>query len=336
MEVGTKQTWSLQRGMIISSVVALLVYAAMIAWADTDGVLLAMEQLRPLHLFGALGLVLLGYGLRFVRWEIYRAQVGVSLSRTTSLLIFLSGLALTVSPGKLGEAFKCVLLKEETGAPVSSTASIVLAERLTDLLSLLILVALANLGPQAEHLWILAVTLGGCLGLLGVIAYPPATRLGLKAISRLGPLARLAPKAETALASARKLLAPRVLLPTVLLGVGAWAFECYAAWGIAVTIGPPDITFSQVVAAFSLALVAGAVALIAPGGLGVTEGLYAGQLERIASSSGVVETVARAGAASATLVTRLVTLWFAVLMGLAALTIHRRRRARKKPPQETA
>jgi uncharacterized membrane protein YbhN (UPF0104 family) len=314
------------RGLIISCVVALLIYAGMVAWADTDGVQESLQRLQPLRLLGALGLVLLGYILRFVRWELYRNCVGVELARGPSFLIFLSGLALTVSPGKLGEAFKCVLLKEETGAPISHTAPIVLAERLTDLLSLLLLIAIANFSQHAEHAWILWVTLLGCSGLLGLIACPPLTRLGLRLLRGMGPIARFAPKADNALASSRQLLAPRLLIFAVILGVGAWGLECLAAWSIAVSMGLPDLAFSQVTAAFSLSLVVGAVALFAPGGLGVTEGLYTGQLERLLISHGGAETMARAGATSATLVTRLVTLWFAVLMGLMALGLHRRRR----------
>ena len=163
----------LKRGLIVSCVVALLIYAGMVAWADTEGVQESLERLQPMRLFAALGLVLLGYVLRFVRWELYRQCVGIELARGPSALIFLSGLALTVSPGKLGEAFKCVLLKEETKAPVSRTAPIVLAERLTDLLSLLVLITIANLSQHAEHTWILWVTLLGCLGLLGLIGCPP-------------------------------------------------------------------------------------------------------------------------------------------------------------------
>ncbi|HIG87946.1 MAG TPA: flippase-like domain-containing protein [Planctomycetes bacterium] len=326
MEEQQQSNPRLTRGLIVSCVVALLIYAGMVAWADTDGVQASLQRLQPQRLFAALGLVFLGYILRFARWELYRNCVGVELARGPSFLIFLSGLALTVSPGKLGEAFKCVLLKEETGAPISHTAPIVLAERLTDLLSLLALIALANLSQHAEHTWILWITLLGCLGLLGLIGCPPLTRLGLRLLRNMGPIARLAPKAENALASSRQLLSARLLIFAVILGVGAWGLECLAAWNIAVSLGLPELAFSQVMAAFSLSLIVGAVALFAPGGLGVTEGLYTGQLERLLTSHGAAETMARAGATSATLVTRLVTLWFAVLMGLMALGLHRRRR----------
>jgi len=56
-----------------------------------------------------------------------------------SFLIFLAGFSLTVTPGKLGEAVKALLLRESHGIPAARTAPIVIAERFTDLVGLLLL-----------------------------------------------------------------------------------------------------------------------------------------------------------------------------------------------------
>ena len=46
---------------------------------------------------------------------------------------------MSVTPAKLGEVLKSVLVKEITGEPISKTAPIILAERITDFLSLLLI-----------------------------------------------------------------------------------------------------------------------------------------------------------------------------------------------------
>ncbi|KXK03206.1 MAG: hypothetical protein UZ04_CHB001001606 [Chlorobi bacterium OLB4] len=46
---------------------------------------------------------------------------------------------MSVTPGKLGEILKSYLIKEETGTPVSKSAPIILAERLTDFISMILL-----------------------------------------------------------------------------------------------------------------------------------------------------------------------------------------------------
>jgi hypothetical protein len=330
MTSATPEGSRLLRGAVVGTVVGLLVYAGLVLWADLEGVQRALAQLEVRTVLEAAALVLAGYALRFGRWEVYRARVSrelpglAGLSRLRSGLVFLSGLALTVSPGKLGEAFKSVLLKEEVGAPVARTAPMVLAERLTDLLALLLLIGLANASTASEHAWILPVALALCGAALLLLSSPRAAALGVRALGRLGPLARLQPKVEQALSSARVLLAPGALAAAVLLGTGAWALECVAAWRIAGGLGLPAPGLAPVIAAFSLSLVAGAIALFTPGGLGVTEGLLTDQLRRRFVEGGAAVDAARAGAASATLLTRLMTLWFAVALGLGALALHRR------------
>ena len=71
---------------------------------------------------------------------------------------------------------------------------------------------------------------------------------------------------------------------------------------------------------YSLTTIAGALSFL-PGGLGVTEGAMTVAL--------VHEHIGKATAVAATLLTRLATLWFAVLLGVAFLEIARRRIARR-------
>lgn len=61
------------------------------------------------------------------------------MKKLDSLSTFMSGLIMSVTPAKLGEVLKSVLVKEITGEPISKTAPIILAERITDFFSLLII-----------------------------------------------------------------------------------------------------------------------------------------------------------------------------------------------------
>ena len=88
---------------------------------------------------GAAGLSLLNYAVRFARWQVYLRAQEVVVPRGDSAAVFLAGLSLAISPGKLGELFKSYLLRALHGAPVARTAPIVLAERVTDLTALVVL-----------------------------------------------------------------------------------------------------------------------------------------------------------------------------------------------------
>jgi uncharacterized membrane protein YbhN (UPF0104 family) len=88
--------------------------------------------------------------------------------------------------------------------------------------------------------------------------------------------------------------------------------------------------------AFALSAVAGAVVVIAPGGLGVTEGLQTGLLESGYRAAGLASGAIRGTALSVTLVTRLCTLWFAMAVGLLALRWHQRAVGSRRPAQPQA
>ena len=125
--------------------------------------------------------------------------------------------------------------------------------------------------------------------------------------------------------STRILLAPReILLPTAISVVG-WGMECTGFWLLANSLGgEAEVTFLSAVFAYALGAVAGAVLIIFPGGLGMTEFSIGKLLREHYSAAGMSLEVARTQATAAVLLTRLCTLWFAVALGLIATWIFTR------------
>jgi uncharacterized protein (TIRG00374 family) len=107
-----------------------------------------------------------------------------------------------------------------------------------------------------------------------------------------------------------------VLLPALLLSLLGWLAECLLLMLVVQALGTP-IGLGEGMLVFCLAAVAGAVSLL-PGGLGAADVGLLGLLRLV----GVPE----AAAILATILVRLATLWFAVLLGLATLPFALRRR----------
>ena len=313
-----------RRRMWAGVIVGLAVYAALALWADLPGMGRALARVPLWTIPAAMGLSFAYYLVRFVRWERYRTLLGVRLDRGTSFLIHLAGLSLTVTPGKMGEAFKSWLIKEVDGSPIARTAPIVVAERFTDLLGFLVLIAIGGLATAPQHAWIFWATLGLCALALAGLGSQRFGELGCRLLAELPIVGGMAPRLRTALESTRVLMAPReLLLPTLAATIG-WGLECTACWLVANALAP-GVPWLFAVYAFALSAVAGAVLIIAPGGLGVTEGTLTALLTARYRALGLAREVADASAAAATLVVRLCTLWFAVGVGLAALSAFRRR-----------
>ncbi|MBM4357152.1 MAG: flippase-like domain-containing protein [Deltaproteobacteria bacterium] len=272
--------------------------------------------------FGAAcGLSLLNYLLRFVKWEIYLGILGIrGIPKGESLLTFLSGFVLTVSPGKVGEVFKSLVLFRTRGVPIERSAPIVVAERVTDLIGVIAMIAVGSLGFRGGLVWAGAgATL--VLGLLVFIASPRLSRWVVDLATRLpGPLGRLggklAPRLHTALDQLRELTTPARLVMPTLLSVAGWSLEGVGLWlilkGFAQGTSLTLASFS-----YATATLAGAIVPL-PGGLGVTDKLIEQQLTLLGG-------VPLAVAFSAMVLVRFATLWFAVVVGFVSLGLLRAR-----------
>lgn len=318
----------LGRGLVGGVALGLVVYAGLLLWGDFGGILASLRGLDPRVPLAACGLSFLNYCVRFPRWQRYLALVDVTLPRRTSFLIYLSGLALTVSPGKLGEALKSWLVRAVHGAPIARTAPIVLAERFTDLTGFFVLIAIGS--ASGEYAWVTYAAAGAAALALALVSSRRAEVCVVELVGRMPVIAALAPRLAVAASSTRALLAPRQLLFATSLATLGWGLECVGAWLVVDALAPGAATLLQVTYAFALAAVAGALAIVLPGGLGVTEGVLGALLHRPLLVAGLSAEAARATAASATLVTRLCTLWFAMGVGLVALALFRRAHPRAR------
>ncbi len=262
--------------------------------------------LIPLILMGTL----FNYTLRFIKWHFFLGQIGIQkLAWTRSLQLFIAGFPLAVTPGKVGEALKGVWLNRECGTPVARGVTVVLAERVSDGLAVLLL---SSLGVIAyPRYWPAFATILGLL-LLGIVLSQirPAALWLLEFVGRIPLVERLHHHLLEFYEGAYSLFRPRSTLISVGLGTAAWFGEGISMYLILLGLGvtPGGETLALAVFVLSFSTVIGAVSAL-PGGLGAAElsiaGLLALTLGLEASS-----------AAAATLLIRLGTLWFGVTLGL--------------------
>ena len=292
------------RKLLLLILLAALVFAGVAGYGDFRNTLALLRDFPVAYLAGALGLAAVNFGLRFCRWAYYLKVLGLRAPARVSVLVFLSGLAMSVTPGKAGEFFKCHLLRDRTGIPVAASAPVVVMERLTDVVSVLMMAMIGFALLPAQVLWVLAVVFGLCLAAL----IPILSRRG-GALIDLPPLRRWKEGLQTSREGLRILVRPRVLTVAIALGLGAWVSEGFALWLILDGMNS-DIDLFRALPIYGAATLVGAATTI-PGGLVGTEGIMVALLQE----SGALREAASAG----TILVRLATLWFAVAVGLVAL-----------------
>lgn len=305
---------NLNRKIIWAVVLGVAVMLGLTFLADFRETAKALARFKPVYLPLILGLTFINYTLRFVKWQYYLGLIEVRVPLKESFRIFLSGLAMSITPGKAGELLKSLLLKELTGAPVSRTAPVVFAERLTDGFGLIILslsgMTLFKYGKEA----LLAIALL-LAAMVIVIKTPRLHRLFINLLSRVPVALRFTGIFETLFTSAGELLAPKPMLLAISLSVVSWSFESVAFYLVFTGLG---FDVSIVAAAFTLAFssIVASVSML-PGGLGAAETSIMGLLvEVVGVPAGI--------AAVATIIIRFCTLWFGVTIGLTAILSNRR------------
>lgn len=290
-------------GPWLSVASAVAVLAALLWFGDVGAVLATFARLPANRLAVALGLVTVAYGIRFGKWHFLVRRLELPVGPRRSLQVFLAGLMMAVTPAKLGEVWKSVLLTQD-GIPVARSLPAVAVERLVDFAAIVLLAALGV--ALVWGLWWVVP-----MAVAGVVAAGVFLRwrsLWTRLVACLGRRRRLARPAEflgLVAEGAHSILAPQIVLPALGLGLAAWGLEGLALWAILDGLGVAS-SWAVAIAAFCAGTLAGVVSLL-PGGLGTTEAGMVGLL--------VARGVAHDVAVAATLLGRACTLGYGALVG---------------------
>lgn len=304
----------LKKKVLISIVIAGILYLTLTVYADYNKVLSAFANFNWMLLPLLLLLSVLNYLTRFFKWDYYLSIVNVKIKKPDSLSIFMSGLIMSVTPGKVGELLKSYLVKEVTRTPISKTAPVIFAERITDFISLLILALIGalvyNYGGE--------ITIGVSVFFALIIIIISNKKIALPLINQLERikfLEKYIHNIHTAYESSYQLLKPVPLLLMTTVSFIAWGFECLSYYIILLNFGA-DFGLLWASFSYSFSTIVGAISML-PGGLGLTEG----SLTFLLIQKGIPKDVSF----TATFIVRVVTLWFAVLVGVISVSVYQKR-----------
>ncbi len=316
--------WRIRNKLLLSLAFGAIIFIGFSIYADFGQLTRALAEFRWSFLPFILFLAFASYLIRFIKWHYYITTLGIHVSEKDSLLIFLSGLVMSITPAKMGEVLKSFLLKQVNGTPISKSAPVVFAERLTDVLGLIVL----SLGGVAAYkfgvrvLFIVGVVLAG---FILIISTKPISLSIIGIFERTPLISRLAHKIHTAYESMFQLLKVKILVLSTILSIVAWSVECS---GFYITLKGFQIEFELTKTAFiyAFSIIAGAVTML-PGGLGITEGSMTGLLMKTA--------MPRFHAVASTLLFRVCTLWFGVLVGAVFVLLFQRKFGEAPLPETT-
>ena len=247
----------------------------------------------------------------FTRWNLLLKNSNVHVPVKDNLKIYLSGFALSITPGKVGELIKSQLLKNKFGIPREKTAPIVLVEQLYNIIGI---IGVSILGlwyfEFGAHIILIAASL--LVIILILISSKRLFEKFLILLSRIKFLSQYTSAFSNSYDVLRKSTRGWVVVYASALSIAFWLIESVIAYFVLLSFGVNHIEFLSVITTYTSSIILG-VASFLPLGIGVVEGSLAGFF----TLQGVDVSVAL----TLVIFIRIFTRWIAVSVGFVSLKL---------------
>jgi glycosyltransferase 2 family protein len=259
-----KTAWRVLQWILGLLVVGFALRALIRNWAELRSQSLVFEP-RPLYLLGSVVTVWVMYALLIWAWRMMLASWGQELNGWTAARIWTVSSLGKYVPGKVWAIAGMALMAQQSGiAAWAATGSAVVLQALAIGTGAAIVGITGAVALEAAHpgarLALGALVVASAVG-IGLILWPPAVRRLLR-FGRVPAEAVMAPRAEG-------------VLTGIAANAIAWFGYGIALWLLARGLLPDArLGLIRSVAVFTASYLAGFLALLAPGGLGVREGLF--------------------------------------------------------------
>ncbi len=295
--------------LIFTVLISGIGYVFLSLWGGWEGVSIGFAKIGWNGLIFALSFSLINYFIRFNRWNYFLLRLEQKVPFWDNLRIYIAGFSLTATPGKSGEALRGVFL-HDFHVPYRKSFAAFLAERFSDLFAVALLAAV-GLGSHNEMNFVVMATLAGLVLILFFVQQEQWLK-NIEQFARRKFFPKLAHAIEflvETVLSFRVCFTTKALTIGTILGVIGWAAEGVAFYYILQLLGV-NITLHHSIFIYAVSLLIGALTFL-PGGLG---GVEVSMIQLL-----ILFGADAATAASATIMIRLTTLWFSVVLGLIAL-----------------
>ena len=295
--------------IVVIAVIGL--YAAFLIASDINTISSKISDFKIEIIPVILLLVTSGWFVIFFRWHLLLRNAKIFIPVKDSFLIFTSGFALTIIPGKVGELVKSQLLKTKFGIARSKTIPIVILEQFYSAIGI---VTLSFFGIWYFELG--AYVLGFFTATLVFAFVLLSSRKAFNKIVSLLGRRKFTSKLVEPLSSSYDGIKNGIKGPITLYASGLsilfWLIEAISIYFILLAFGVEVIEFLTIVSTYTTSIMLGILSFL-PMGIGVVEGT----LTSFFTMHGIDISLAL----TIVIVIRLFTRWYSVSFGFIALKL---------------
>ncbi len=248
----------------------------------------------------------------FARWIILLKRHQISIPLKTNLLIFFSGFTLAISPVKSGELIKSILLKNKCKISATKSIPIIFLERFYDIIgtAAVALIGITFLGLEMSAVLILIPIV--IISLYYLLYSKKGFGLTLSILNRIKFFQKFTANIEQSREIIRHSSDIKTVCSCSFLTIVFRVIEAIGIIIILQALGINFIEFFNLLSIYSMSVILGSASM-SPGGLGITEGSFAGLLALQGLNLQTTLAVA--------IIVRFFTMWFAIVVGFISLKL---------------
>lgn len=332
----------------IGIVFSLVVTLAVIVLSNVNDLIAQLDDFALWILIPVIGLKVINWVLRYLEWHYFlhiidvhpvlrgktRPPMGPNQPATVlvqdSFILWIASLPFALSPGKVAEVLKALILKSMTHTPLTRSTPIIFAERLIDGTAVVIIIGMTSvLMPSAifstddvssSYLQVVIIgTMGAMATIVAVAQFKRAAYWAMDVVARFPVLGRFQEEFRSLYDNSHELTKLRHLFNTVIFGFGAYLSDCVGFYLILLGLGaePSTILFAQATFILGFSVIISAISAM-PGGAGGRELTIAVLLSALVGMED-------AATGAAVLLISIFQIWFGVVVGLFTGVIFNRR-----------
>ena len=295
--------------IVVIAVVGL--YATFIIASDINTISDKISSFKIEFLPIIISLVTCSWFVLFTRWHLLLINSKIFIPKKSSFIIYLSGIALTIIPGRIGELIKSQLLKTKFGVPRSKTVPIIILEQLYTLIGLVV-ISFFGIWFFELGAYVLGIFTAGLVFAFILISSRKIFNKLIVILEKRKFTSKFAEPLSSSYDTIKKSMRGPIVFYASALTVIFWLLEAITVYFVLLSFGIDYIEFLVVIPIYTTSLMLGFLSFL-PMGLGVVEG----SLASFFSLQGVEVSLSL----TLVVVIRLFTRWYSVAAGFVALRL---------------
>ncbi len=298
-----------KKSLLIGILGIIAIYAVILIAFDVNIISEKINDFDFQYLPIIIPLIPLTWGVLFLRWNLLLKNSDIDVPLKDNFMIFISGFALGVTPGKVGELIKSQLLKNKFNISRSKTAPLVIVERFYDFFAIAI-ISLFGILVFEYSIYIFGVLVIGISIFLIVTSSEKIFLKFLNKIEKIKFLKSFSNELPKSFNVIQKSTRGKIFPLSIILSVIFWFLDSMIAYLTLLSFGIDIIDYFVLMSIYTSSIILGVISFL-PLGIGVVEGSLVGFL----SINGIEFHLATA----VVVFIRFFTRWIGVMAGFIGL-----------------